>query len=78
MKTHETKPSISRFSANAWLRSQSDYVKQVLILCVKSAKGCRVAEWFVNPRLAKMQWKMNLKKLDSLKLLSILLHMKIF
>lgn len=55
MKTHETKPSISRFSANAWLRSQSDYVKQVLILCVKSAKGCRVAEWFVNPRLAKMQ-----------------------
>lgn len=44
MKTQRTKPSISRFTAVARLRSQSETVAQVLILSTKSAKGCKGAE----------------------------------
>lgn len=54
MKTLRTTPPISRFTAIACLRSQSDSVARVLILSAKSTKGCRGAEWVVNPWLAKM------------------------
>lgn len=54
IKTQRTKPSISRFTAVARLRSQSETVAQVLILSTKSAKGCRGAEWIVGPWLGKM------------------------
>lgn len=54
MKTQRTTTSISRFPAIAWLRNQSDSVARVSILPAKSAKGCREAEWIVNPWLAKM------------------------
>lgn len=44
IKTQRTKPPISRFTAVARLRSQSETVAQVLILSTKSAKGCKGAE----------------------------------
>lgn len=57
MKT-QNKPPINRFSAIALLRSQSDSTAQFLILLAKSSKGCREAEWIINPWLAKMLFSM--------------------
>lgn len=57
MKT-QNKPPINRFSVIALLRSQSDSTAQFLILLAKSSKGCREAEWIINPWLAKMLFSM--------------------
>lgn len=74
MKTQRTKPSISRFTAVARLRSQSETVAQVLILSTKSAKGCKGAEWIVNFWLAKMdaQWLLLIRLMKYVMLLNFI------
>lgn len=74
MKTQRTKPSISRFTGVARLRSQSETVAQVLILSTKSAKGCKGAEWIVNIWLAKMdvQWLLLIRLMKYVMLLNFI------